>query len=112
MQQQSIWAARIGCRFRSLSLQKCSERFLMHISVLPPIHHSPSLSSVTPHVRLIVLATRGLMEILGLVPYQSQTQYLEGYFELLRRGNIVEIYFLFISSSFPLPVVFAEGVEI
>jgi hypothetical protein len=59
--------------------------------------------------RLIELGIRGVMEILGLdwsLPIQSQTQYLEGYFELLRRGNIVEIYFLFISSSFPLPVGF------
>jgi hypothetical protein len=67
---------------------------------------------VTPHVRLIVLATRGVMEILGLVPYQSQTQYLEGFFELVRRGNIVEIHFRFVSSSFPLPVVLTGTVEI
>jgi hypothetical protein len=103
MQQQSIGAARIGCRFHSLSLQKCSERFLMHIPVLPPIHHSPSSSRVTPHVRLIVLATRGVMEILGLVPYQSQTQYLEGYLRVTSKrkysGNIFPLYFLFVSTS-------------
>jgi hypothetical protein len=97
MQQQSIWAARIGCRLRSLSLQKCSERFLMHFPVLPPIHHSPSSSRVTPHVRLIELATRGVMEILGLVPYQSQTQYLDekprATEEWKYSGNMLPLYF-------------------
>ena len=32
--------------------------------------------------RLIWLATRALMEILGLDPYQSETQYLEGKFRV------------------------------
>ena len=102
MQQQSIWAARIGCRFRRLSLQKCSERFLMHIPVLPPIHHSPSSSRVTPHVRLIELATRGVMEILGLVPYQSQTQYLDEHLRAIGRGNKAATSFRFVSSLAPL----------
>jgi hypothetical protein len=61
---------------------------------------------------LIVLATRGVMEILGLVPYQSQTQYLDENLRVIGRGNIVEKYFRFVSSSFPLPVVFTGRVEI
>jgi hypothetical protein len=52
------------------------------------------------------------MEILGLVPCQSETQYLEGKFEPLPRGNMVEIHFHFVSSLFPLPTTIALKVEI
>jgi hypothetical protein len=66
--------------------------------------------------RLFRIATRGVMEILGLDPYQSETQYLEGFFrDLAERkygGNPFPPYFLFISTLFPLPFVFAPAVEI
>ena len=49
--------------------------------------------------RLIWLATRALMEILGLDPYQSETQYLEGKIRVSAKrhqsGNTVETYFRF-----------------
>jgi hypothetical protein len=61
---------------------------------------------------LIWAATRGVMEILGLVPCQSQTQYLQPIFQIGWRGNMVEKYFHYISSSFPLPVVLTLIVEI
>ena len=53
--------------------------------------------------RLILIATSALMEILGLDPYQSETQYLEGKFRALAKrkysGNPFPLYFLFISTS-------------
>jgi hypothetical protein len=52
--------------------------------------------------RLILIATRALMEILGLDPYQSETQYLEGKFRALAKrkysGNLFPLCFLFIST--------------
>jgi hypothetical protein len=51
---------------------------------------------------LIRIATRGVMEILGLDPYQSETQYLEGKFRALAKriysGNPFPLCFLFIST--------------
>jgi len=87
----------IEYKFRSHSFRHCFERLLMHIAVLAQIHHSASSSMVTPHVRLIVLGREALMEILGLVPYQSQTQYLEknlrAIAERQQRGNLLLLCF-------------------
>jgi hypothetical protein len=52
--------------------------------------------------RLIWIATRGLMEILGLDPYQSETQYLQTKFGVPANrkysGNLFPLCFLFIST--------------
>ena len=40
----------------------------------------PQIHLCSPLHRLIRIATRGVMEILGLDPYQSETQCLEGFF--------------------------------
>jgi hypothetical protein len=40
----------------------------------------PQIHLCSPLHRLIRIATRGVMEILGLDPYQSETQYLEWIF--------------------------------
>jgi hypothetical protein len=45
---------------------------------------------------------KGVMEILWIGPYQSKDAIPKSFFDLLRRGNLVEIHFRFISSSFPL----------
>jgi len=51
---------------------------------------------------LIWIAKRGMMEILGLVPCQSETQYLEGKIRALAKrkysGNPFPLCFLFIST--------------
>jgi hypothetical protein len=52
--------------------------------------------------RLIMIAARGVMEILRLVPSNLRRNTSGSLLEVLRRGNIVEIRFRFISSSFPL----------
>ena len=52
--------------------------------------------------RLIRVGTEALREILGLVPSNPRRNTSGTLFEVLRRGNIVEIRFRFISSSFPL----------
>ncbi len=52
--------------------------------------------------RLICIGTEALKEILGLVPSNPRRNTSGTSFEVLRRGNIVEIRFRFISSSFPL----------
>ncbi len=68
-----------------------------------PFSHSRHLSSLPA---LIMAATRGVMEILGLDPYQSQTQYLGLFHRDSRKrkysGNLFLPYFLFISTLFPL----------
>jgi hypothetical protein len=51
--------------------------FIVSISAHPtPI---PQIHLCSPLHRLIRITTRGVMEILGLDPYQSETQYLEGF---------------------------------
>jgi hypothetical protein len=77
-------------------------------------HPAPFLHPMlcSPLPRLIMVATRGVMEILGLDPYQSQTQYL-GHFDrdsINRKcsGNLFPPYFLFISTLFPL-LALADG---
>jgi hypothetical protein len=65
--------------------------------------------------RLIWIATRGVMEILGLDPYQSETQYQTKFGVPARRkysGNPFPLYFLFISTLFPLPAFAARVAEI
>ncbi len=66
--------------------------------------------------RLIRIGREALREILGLVPFQSQTQYLEGFLRAIAKrkysGNPFPLYFLFISTLFPLPAVSAGTVEI
>jgi len=52
--------------------------------------------------RLIRIGTEALMEILRLVPSNRRHNTSKFYLEVLRIGNIVEIRFRFISSSFPL----------
>jgi hypothetical protein len=52
--------------------------------------------------RLICIGTEALKEILGLVPSNPRRNTSGTLFEVLRRGNIVEIRFRFISCSFPL----------
>jgi hypothetical protein len=52
--------------------------------------------------RLIWIATRGVMEILGLDPYQSETQYLQPIFQIGWSGNKMEKYFRLISTLLPL----------
>jgi hypothetical protein len=52
------------------------------------------------------------MEILGLDPYQSETQYPERYVRELRSGNKPETFFRQISTSFPLAAVRMNGAEI
>jgi hypothetical protein len=78
-----------------------------------PFSHSRRLSSLPA---LITVATRGVMEILGLDPYQSQTQYL-GLFDRdsghrKYSGNPFPLYFLFISTLFPLLAFVAGTAEI
>jgi hypothetical protein len=78
-----------------------------------PFPHSMPWASLH---RLIIGATRGVMEILGLDPYQSQTQYL-GLFDrdsMNRKysGNLFPLYFLFTSTLFPLPFFVAGIAEI
>jgi hypothetical protein len=62
--------------------------------------------------RLIWTATRGVMEILGLVPSNPRRNTSKQNLECWPRGNIVEIRFHFVSSLFPLPVTFTQRVEI
>jgi hypothetical protein len=52
--------------------------------------------------RLIRISTEALMDILRLVPSNRRHNTSKIYLEALRIGNIVEIRFRFISSSFPL----------
>jgi hypothetical protein len=62
--------------------------------------------------RLIWIATRGLMEILGLVPSNPRRNTSKQNLECRPRGNIVEIRFHFVSSLFPLSVTHPPRVEI
>ena len=81
MQRQCFGAGWIGCRSRSRSFHQCSEPWLTHIAVFTAkYHHVPaeSPSRITPLYRLSLIGTEALMEILGLDPYQSETQYLDG----------------------------------
>ena len=67
----------------------------------------PQIHLWSPLHRLIRIATRAVMEILGLDPYQSQTQYLEGNFRGIAKwkqsGNAVAALLLlcctFVSAS-------------
>jgi hypothetical protein len=51
--------------------------------------------------KLILIGTEALREILRLVPSNRRHNTSKYYLEVLRIGNIVEIHFCFISSSFP-----------
>jgi hypothetical protein len=51
--------------------------------------------------RLIRIGTEALMEILRLVPSNRRHNTSKFYLEVLRIGNMVEIHFRFISSTFP-----------
>ena len=51
--------------------------------------------------RLIRIGREALTEILGLVPSNPRHNTSKIFLEALGRGNIVEIRFRFISSSFP-----------
>jgi hypothetical protein len=62
--------------------------------------------------RLIWIATRGLMEILGLVPSNPRRNTSKQNLECRPIGNIVEICFHFVSSLFPLSVTHPPRVEI
>ena len=106
MQRPFIEGTQRDYRFCHRVFHQCSGHLVMHIAVLVPIHNSPSSKTVTPNGRLIVLAERGVMEILRLdwsLPIQSETQYLQ-----LKLGAIAERSqsgdcLRFVSSLSPLP---------
>lgn len=62
----------------------------------------PQIHLCSPLHRLIRIATRGVMEILGLDPYQSETQYPKVFFETLRSGDKVDACLRLVSSLSPL----------
>jgi len=72
--------------------------------VLGPALPSPfsQLDQEHYHVTFCRIGTEALMEILGLDPYQSETQYLEQNLRGIAIGNIVEIRCCLISTSLPL----------
>jgi len=75
------------------------------VVIAPPQSPLPAFEQGCPMHRLILIATRGVMEILGSVEPSSpnpRRNTSKDFFEALRGGNIVEIRLRFISSPFPL----------
>jgi len=104
MQRPFIEGTQRDYRFCHRVFHQCSRHLVMHIAVLVPIHN-PSSKTVTPNVRLIVLAERGVMEILRLdwsLPIQSETQYLQlklgAIAERKQRGNLLLLCFRSVSA--------------
>jgi len=56
-----------------------------------------------------LLATRGVLEILGLDPTNPRRNTSKSFFELLQRGNIVEMHFRFIPSCLAAPMEESHG---
>jgi len=85
--------------------------YVRHLSPYAPCAKSTSSRSAPfPHFhhwsplhRFIWIATNALMEILGLDPYQSQTQYLEGSFrdfpERIQSGYLSPLCILSVSTQ-------------
>lgn len=91
--------------------------FIISISAHPP--PIPQIHLCSPLHRLIRIATRGVMEILGLDPYQSETQYLEGKIRVIAKrkqsGNAVAALLLlcclFVSASWRSEKISGNKVE-
>jgi len=106
MQRRRNCEEQLGCNSGSPSLHHCSEPESRRISGFPTTYHHAVWSAFqqhTPSPALSLIGTEALMEILGLVPCQSQTQYLQ-----LKLGAIAERRqsgdcLLFVSSLSPLP---------
>ena len=80
MQRRRNCEKQLGCNSGSPSLHHCSEPESRCISVFPTTYHHVVWSAFqqrTPFPTLSLIGTEALMEILGLVPCQSQTQYLD-----------------------------------
>ena len=89
MQRQCIASIQMSCRSSSRSLPHLSEleltRIVVYIVACCHVPGSSSLNRIPPLHALSLIGTEALMEILGLVPSQSETQYLQ-----LKLGAIAE----------------------
>jgi len=102
MQHRCNWNEQLGCYSCSRLFHHCSELESTRIAVIAFTYHDapcPLPSRDTSPDALIRIATRGVMEILGLDPYQSETQYLDEEFrgieEWKQSGNMLPLRFHF-----------------